>query len=410
MPLDPEEFKRRRQAEQKKRAEKLARQRKLMLQILAAAAVLLSVIILIVAFIVGGKKAKKKPVQETPAEPNLTTIHLAATGDLNVTNMLVDTDGTPLDYEAVFMDVAHLLAGADVTVVNLEGVASGEPYGDSRSAPKSMLQALASNGVDLIQLANSYSMYKGVYGLATTIDNVRSVGMEPLGVFKDQEEFENSGGFTLCEVQGIKIAFVSFTKGMDGMSVPGGSESCVNLLYTDYKDTYQEINTDGITAVLEAVEKEAPDITVAMLHWGSKRDDLPSESQEQIRALMEEGGVDAIIGTHSQFVQKMELKDGKFVAYSLGEFVSTELKAGTEYSVILDLEITKNNDTGETVVSNFSYTPIFTVVQENRPVRIMRIRETMSAYESGYIERVSDEIYTQMGYALERIDSRIKGE
>ena len=410
MSLDPQEFKRRRQELQKKRAAQLARQRKLMLQILAVAAILLSCIILIVAVIVGRKKAEPNPALEQPKEPDLTTIHLAATGDLNVTGMLVDESGSPLDYEAVFMDVAHLLADADVTVTNLEGVVSGEPYGDSRSVPKSMLQALSANGVDIIQLANSYSMYKGVYGLATTIDNVKGAGMEPVGVFKDQEEFDATGGFTLCEVQGIKIAFVSFTKGMDGMSLPKGSESCVNLLYTDYKDTYQNINTEGITKVLEAVEKESPDITVALLHWGSKRDDLPSDSQEQIRALMEEGGVDAIIGTHSQYVQKMELKDGKFVAYSLGEFVSTEMKAGTEYSVILDLEITKNNDTGETVVSNFSYTPIFTVVEEGKPVRIMRIQETMSAYESGYIEKVSDETYAQMGYALDRIDARIKGE
>ena len=42
-----------------------------------------------------------------------------------------------------------------------------------------MAQALASAGVDLIQLANSYSIKNGMSGLSDTIDAVRAAGMEP---------------------------------------------------------------------------------------------------------------------------------------------------------------------------------------------------------------------------------------
>ena len=124
---------------------------------------------------------------------------------------------------------------------------------------------------------------------------------------------------------------------------------------------------------------------------------------------MQEKGVDAIIGTHSHYVQKMEFdaEAGTFVAYSLGDFVGDADRPGSEYSLILDLEITRDNATGVTKISNYSYTPIFTAVEENAPLRVLRINEAIAAYESGYIDRVSEANYNAMKYALERIEARI---
>ena len=84
-------------------------------------------------------------------------------------------------------------------------------------------------------------------------------------------------------------------------------------------------------------------------------------------------------------------------------------RAGTEYSVLLDLEITKDNTTGKTAVTGYSYTPIFTVAQEGEPLRVVRIREAMAAYEAGYIDKVTKETYDAMAYALERIEARVAG-
>ena len=101
---------------------------------------------------------------------------------------------------------------------------------------------------------------------------------------------------------------------------------------------------------------------------------------------------------------------GTFVAYSLGDFLSDAQQPGSEYSVILDLEITKNNDTGETKITGYSYTPIFTVTQDGQLVKVVRIKEAMAAYEAGYIDRVSKETYEAMAYALERIEARVAGK
>jgi len=76
----------------------------------------------------------------------------------------------------------------------------------------------------------------------------------------------------------------------------------------------------------------------------------------------------------------------------------------------LDLEITKNNDTGETKVTGFTYTPIFTVAEENQPLKVVRIQEAMESYEAGHMDRVSPETYEKMKYALTRIEARINGK
>ena len=162
--------------------------------------------------------------------------------------------------------------------------------------------------------------------------------------------------------------------------------------------------------MLEAVEKEKPDLTVAMLHWGSEYNDTIRENQENIVSYMQEMGVDAIIGSHPHYVQKMtyDPETGFFVAYSLGDFISDGTRAGTEYSVVLSLDITK--DGNKTKITGYSYTPIFTVAQRGEEIRSVRIAESMAAFDNNYILGIKQATYDAMTYALERIEARVKGD
>ena len=350
------------------------------------------------------------PETEAPRRKQDTVIHFAAAGDLNVNAMTVEAGGAAYDFTKAFRDVLPVLSAADLTVLNFEGNLIGAPYGtESVSAPQKMLEALAEAGVDLIQMANSKAIVNGTIGLGTTLDNIRSLGMEPVGAYASNSEFKKSGGYLIREVQGIKVAVVAFTKGMDGMALPTGSEDCVNLLYTDYSTTYQDVDTKGISKILKAINKEKPDITVALLHWGSEYNDNLNDTQEKILDLMFDYGVDAVIGTHPHYVQKIQYNESKgtLVAYSLGDFFSDTQKAGTEYSIVLDLEITKDADTGQTRITGYSYTPLFTVAEEGETLKVVRLKEAMLAYEEGYVDRVSQEIYEDMQYAMTRIEERV---
>ena len=422
MALNHEEMRMRRQQKQEQRLKKAAAQKKLLIRLGIAGAVLLlcAAVILFVAL----RKTKEQmppadtqnpgeQTEPTEVREGVTVIHLVAAGDLNVNDTTVEAGGPAYIYTEAFLDVAHILADADVSVVNFEGGLYGDPFGsETASAPQSMMQALADAGVDLVQLANSYSINNGVSGLRNTITGVRLAGMEPLGAYTDNAAFAESKGYTLKEVNGIKIAFVAFTKGMDGMALPAGSEDCVNVLYTDYSSTYQTVDTEGITEVMKAAASARPDLTVVMLHWGSEFNDTPSASQKKIVDLLQSLGADAIIGTHPHYVQQMSLDEetGRFVAYSLGDFFGGAARAGSEYSVLLDLEITQEHRSGRTKITGYSYTPIFTVTEKGKTARVVRIHEAMEAYDELFLERINETTYNSMAYALSRIEDRVKAD
>ena len=351
-----------------------------------------------------------KPQEEKPS----TVIHLAAAGDVMVTDTTVaagKTD-TGYDYTQAFLDVAPVLSGADLALLNFEGNLFGLPYGTaSTSAPVELPQALKAAGVDLVQMANSTAITDGVASLRTSLEGLRRTGLEPMGAYADSQEFQKYKGYTLVNVQGVRIALVAFTKGMNSLSLPAGSESCVNLLYTDYATTYQNIDKAGINAILSNVAKEKPDLTIALVHWGSEYKDMVSKGQESITKVLQEGGVDVVLGTHPHLLHEIRYDEvtGQLVAYSLGDFFGDAQQAGTDYSIILDLEITKDGVSGETKVTDYSYTPIYTLTEETSPSgfrQVVQLEKALEAYENNFVDKVSDEVYEDMAYALERIHAR----
>ncbi len=430
MPLHDDEMNMRREKREAQRRKQQAEAKRLRITLILAAVVLVLCTAGIVFLtsrsdssqttVAAETRPTQKPTQATePAtraqKSTKTTIHIKAAGDLNVTNTVINA-GVAVggyNYTRAFMDVASTLSDADLTVLNLEGNICGEPYGrDTTSAPRELLDGLRNAGVDLIQMANSCTINNGLIGLTSTLQSIRAAGLEPVGAFASESEFQQSKGYTITEAQGVKVAFVAFTKGLGGRGLPAGNDNLVNILYEDYASTYDKIDRTRITSVLKAVEAEKPDITIALLHWGSEYNDDISDTQKSIVNLMKKQGVDVIIGTHPHTVQAIEYDElaGTLVAYSLGDFFGDASRGGTNYSIILDLEITKDSSTGTTKVTNYSYTPIYTVSEAESADgyrRVVRIDKTVEAWEENYLDKVSQSAKESMVYALDRIKARI---
>ena len=378
--------------------------------IIGMAIALCVVLAVVIGLLVWKNSDDSDPGQATPPPPDK-VIHLVAGGNVNITDETVAAGKTDsgYDYAAVFKDVLPVLASGDVTILNFEGILSGSSYGtDTKSAPPELLTALKNAGVDILQTANSYSVFDGHMGLTSTIQGIQNAGMTPLGTYASKSDFEQSGGYIIWEIKGIKVAMMAFTKGMvEGMGIPAVSKDCVNLLYEDYDSTYQKVDTEGITRVVRNAAAHDPDVMIALVHWGSEESDQFSKSQKKICTLLQEEGVDAIIGTHPHYVQKMEHDPatGKFVAWSLGDFYGDMI--GTHYSVLLDLEITQDGATGETKVTGFDYVPIYLEENEDGTMRVLRMEEAVLGYENQYLDRVSEQTYKAMKSALEKLKSRI---
>lgn len=434
MANSPEDMDKRR----KRREEQLRRRRKQQRRLrlgMAAALVVLGICCCVIYYFIqnapqgqmvqsGAVPAATEPATEAPTEETrsrfdpITTVHIRAAGDLNITDSVVDSGlaANGYDYTRAFQDVASTLSSADLTIMNLEGNVCGEPYGTATtSAPNKILNALSAAGVDILQMANSCTINNGLIGLNSTLQAIRAAGIEPVGAYSSTAEFKRSKGYTICDVGGIRIAVVAFTKGVGGRGLPEGSEGCVNLLYTDYESTYRRVDTAGITKILDNAKAEKPDFIIALVHWGSENNDTISKTQESIITLLKKNGVGLILGTHPHLVQEIAYDQtaGTLVAYSLGDFYGDGSRSGTNYSIILDIEITKDSDKRTTKVTGYSYTPIYTVTGSQSAdgyQRVVRIEQAMQAHDGNFVDKITDDCYKDMAYSLTRIADRTSGK
>lgn len=434
MANSPEDMDKRR----KRREEQLRRRRKQQRRLrlgMAAALVVLGICCCVIYYFIqnapqgqmvqsGAVPAATEPATEAPTEETrsrfdpITTVHIRAAGDLNITDSVVDSGlaANGYDYTRAFQDVASTLSSADLTIMNLEGNVCGEPYGTATtSAPNKILNALSAAGVDILQMANSCTINNGLIGLNSTLQAIRAAGIEPVGAYSSTAEFKRSKGYTICDVGGIRIAVVAFTKGVGGRGLPEGSEGCVNLLYTDYESTYRRVDTAGITKILDNAKAEKPDFIIALVHWGSENNDTISKTQESIITLLKKNGVGLILGTHPHLVQEIAYDQtaGTLVAYSLGDFYGDGSRSGTNYSIILDIEITKDSDKRTTKVTGYSYTPIYTITGSQSAdgyQRVVRIEQAMQAHDGNFVDKITDDCYKDMAYSLTRIADRTSGK
>ncbi len=434
MANSPEDMDKRR----KRREEQLRRRRKQQRRLrlgMAAALVVLGICCCVIYYFIqnapqgqmvqsGAVPAATEPATEAPTEETrsrfdpITTVHIRAAGDLNITDSVVDSGlaANGYDYTRAFQDVASTLSSADLTIMNLEGNVCGEPYGTATtSAPNKILNALSAAGVDILQMANSCTINNGLIGLNSTLQAIRAAGIEPVGAYSSTAEFKRSKGYTICDVGGIRIAVVAFTKGVGGRGLPEGSEGCVNLLYTDYESTYRRVDTAGITKILDNAKAEKPDFIIALVHWGSENNDTISKTQESIITLLKKNGVGLILGTHPHLVQEIAYDQtaGTLVAYSLGDFYGDGSRSGTNYSIILDIEITKDSDKRTTKVTGYSYTPIYTLTGSQSAdgyQRVVRIEQAMQAHDGNFVDKITDDCYKDMTYSLTRIADRTSGK
>lgn len=340
---------------------------------------------------------------ERPTQ-GVSRVTLAAVGDIRFTDEMLATLHDEDDFAALFGNTIEDIAAADLAVGNLEGNFAGSPYRDG-SYPDELAAVLSGAGFDLIQTANSFSLQNGLAGLRRTKSVLENAQLTALGTYASADEAKTR--VVLREVNGIRFAFIAFTKGLNGMSMPSGAEYCTNVLYTDYNGNYSRVDSAGIVQVVEQAKAYAPDFIIAALHWGSEDSADISKTQTQIADLLVASGVDVILGSHTHRVGKLEQRtvttaeDGQkqaVVAYGLGDYCCTS-EGGLTPSVILKLEFTRDNESGQTAIADVSYTPIvtFDLGAEATPrYSVLGIDDAIALYENNYYNRVSEAQYESL--------------
>ena len=323
---------------------------------------------------------KKEPV----------TIHMSVIGDImsHSTNFknAYDSDSKKYDFSNVFKNIEDYIKDADISIGNLETTFSGEKRGYSGyptfNTPDELATNLKDLGIDILSTANNHCMDKSYSGLVRTLDILDEVKIEHSGTSRSEDE---QNKIIIKDVSGIKIAFLSYTYGTNGITVPADKKYAVNM-----------IDKELIKKHINLAKEQKVDLICVNMHWGIEYKLKQNKEQEELADFLFENGVDCIFGSHPHVLEPMEkrtitLEDGTtkdgFVIYSLGNFMSGQIYANTKSTVILDLQVTKNSD-NKISIDSVKYVPIYLYdkganAKSRTRYTLYDLEKSISEYEKG---------------------------
>ncbi len=301
--------------------------------------------------------------------PEDTVISVAAFGDnlihpsvyFNAMRNYAIANGTDVDYNATnesgydflptYEFVADYMKNADICYVNQETLSGGPGTkidGYPRfNTPTAMGRDLAALGVDIVNMAHNHMLDAGNDSLLKYSDGYfKSLGMTPLGYYKDEADTDN---IVIYEEQGVKIAFLTYTYSTNG--------------FVCYSETYIPYFEEPLIRRQVALAKEQADVVIVSAHWGDENSLSANSTQKRHAELFCELGVDVVIGMHSHTLQPaewMEHENGNrmLLTYSIGNFVSGMQNATNVLEAMFTFEIRKNGETEEITIENPVLTPL----------------------------------------------------
>lgn len=324
--------------------------------------------------------ASEPPEASEPVvQPNIVST-LAVCGDamshMPQTRDAYDSQAGAYDYKPMIRFAKPWIEQADYAVVNLETTFAGGPDYSGFPAfntPDALGDALKDAGFDLVSTANNHCLDRGYDGMVRTLDVLDNLGLAHVGTYRSAVERAAQNGVHVADVGGIKVAFLSYTYGTNGIPLSKSHPDTVNLLHTDYMSEAQVLDTARIADDLAAAEALSPDLIAVIVHWGVEYQTTQNEHQEEIADFLFDHGADVILGSHPHVLQPMETRtltdrDGTthtgFVCWSLGNFISSQNDEYTDTTVVLNLELTKNPNTGATDVTKVGYVPLYMLDRE----------------------------------------------
>jgi len=297
---------------------------------IAAGLLLLAAVIVALTLVLRGGGDEPAVAQASVASS--TPITIAWVGDT-----MLGHDGAqpPRGGRELFASMRPWLRSADLTLGNLEGVlastgASKCAGSKSRAcfafrAPPATAAALRWAGFDAMSLANNHAMDYGAAALDETVAALRANGIAATG---------RPGQITVMRVRGTRIALV-------GLAPYPWAQSSLDLA--------------GAAALVRTAHTRA-DVVIAMIHAGAEgasqthtpagREVAFGEDRGDTRALartLVDAGAALVLGSGPHVVRGIERRNGRLIAYSLGNFAGWHNFAGgpvLDQTGVLRLRIT----------------------------------------------------------------------
>ncbi|OYW70550.1 MAG: hypothetical protein B7Z25_04135, partial [Aerococcus viridans] len=279
---------------------------------------------------------------------------IAALNEQNQINAGSDVDNIDLgvdeyNFDPMIARIAPYTSYADITVANLEIPAAYPTLPISTypnfNMPSSILGSLRRAGIDAVSFATNHTLDQFAEGAYTTMDYLDQAGIMYYGAYASQDD-KNSP--RILDTNGIKLGFLAYTYGTNGMMPPEDEPWVVNYAYL------QDMLDD-----VEAL-KDQVDAVVVSLHLGTEYGTLPDGEQIAITQALADAGVKLIIGGHPHDVQPVNwLNDGDtYVMYSQASFMTGQVEDANKVAGIHEVTFERDAN-GEVNVVDPKFMPTY---------------------------------------------------
>ncbi|MDR1618893.1 MAG: CapA family protein [Treponema sp.] len=296
------------------------------------------------------------PHEEEPHEEEPRYLSIVAAGDnlFHETIVAAFNEKEGYNFAPVYETIKPVIEGADLAFINQETVLGRESFGYSGyprfNTPRILAQNLADAGFDIINQANNHIMDMGEAGVMDTIAAWDAVpGTVYLGIHRSPEERE--GRHIIIEKNGIRVGFLAYTYGTNGLPLPGDKPYLVSL-----------IERETMSREIGAL-RPLCDFLIVSMHWGEEYAPSPSAGQTALAEFLASREVDLVIGHHPHVLQPAAFLPrpggGQMLCfYSLGNFMSSQRQASTMLGGLMYVKLSKSG--GNTALSGAGLIPVVT--------------------------------------------------
>lgn len=275
------------------------------------------------------------------------SVTLAFVGDVMMgTNFPSDEFVTADRGKTLFKDCKDLLKNADVAIANLEGACYHGAIGQTTKNPNGAnsyifrmpgdhMQHLVDCGIDAVGCANNHSNDFGMDGRKRTVQTLDEAGIKHSGIkdLTEAAEFERDG---------VKYAYIAF------------AASCKGTL---------DLNNEEEVKTLIKKYRPKCDVLIVSFHGGAEGSKAQHVTRRSETFLGEnrgnvhkfahfciDNGADIVIGHGPHVPRAVELYNGHFIAYSLGNFCTpykVNLAGVSGQAALLEVKLNTKDGTFE---------------------------------------------------------------
>lgn len=195
-------------------------------------------------------------------------------------------------YAFFSQNVKDIFSKDDLTIVNLETTLTeakekARKQFRFKGAPENA-QILRMGSIEAVNIANNHTHDYLQRGYEDTINNLKKYNV---GFFGYDHTY-------MTDIKGVKVGALGY-EGWDNTAA----------LRTQIHNNITQLRAKGAR------------IVIVSFHWGVERSNYPNSTQMALGRYAIDSGADLVLGHHPHVIQGIEEYKGKYIVYSLGNFI-----------------------------------------------------------------------------------------